>query len=160
MNHSQPSQFDDHVEPWHLTAFALGELDPDTRDRVQRRMDADPQLAMQLVEIQQTLDVVQRELKRSIPVVGLDDDHTRGVFEHLQNDPASIPVTQVPSANRWNGLRIGSAIGAGFGCFGVVVISIQLRTATQVRTRDQLRAADGEPGPKRGSVAQRHDAVQ
>jgi Ca-activated chloride channel homolog len=97
MNQLNPADPQDGFEPWHLTAFALGELDSEMRERVQRRIASDPAMAQQLLEIQQTLDRVQSELAHSTSSIVLDESYRDGILDHMRQASQPAEVAHGPA---------------------------------------------------------------
>jgi len=84
------------IEPWMLSAYALGELEPDDTARVSQALIANPALKEELKQIQQTIGAVQSVLQETEPAVRLKADQSNRVFASIlasePQQPASLPV--------------------------------------------------------------------
>jgi Ca-activated chloride channel family protein len=115
---NENATFDDGPEfqEWHLTALALGELSPELAASTQRRIDNDPQLALQYSEIQSTLKLLTRELQGSNEPKNLDSARREEVMAHIRSVAPSVPSGPVvrpaaDEASRWRRWRIAGAAG-------------------------------------------------
>ena len=84
------------IEPWMLSAYALGELEPDDAAHVSQALIANPALKEELKQIQQTIGAVQSVLQETEPSVRLKADQSNRVFASIlasePQQPATLPV--------------------------------------------------------------------
>lgn len=64
--HSQPPW-----QPWHLTAYVLGELEPDLAEKLEAAADQDAQLSAEITSIRHTIEDVREAL--ALEDAGVDD---------------------------------------------------------------------------------------
>lgn len=88
------------IEPWMLSAYALGELEPDDTARVSQALIANPALKEELKQIQQTIGAVQSVLQETEPSVSMKADQSKRVFASiLASDPHLL--TTLPARRQW-----------------------------------------------------------
>lgn len=115
MKDNTPSSDRPEFEEWHLTALALGELDAQLAASTQKRIDADPDLARQYAEIQSTLALVGKELKKNPSTMrDLDEPRRDEVIAHIQS--------ATRSSERWGQGRWRVAGAAGLLALAASVI--------------------------------------
>lgn len=84
------------IEPWMLSAYALGELEPEDAARVSQALIATPALKEELKQIQQTIGAVQSVFQETEPAVSLKADQSNRVFASIlaskPQQPSTLPV--------------------------------------------------------------------
>ena len=88
------------IEPWMLSAYALGELEPDDAARVSQALIANPALKEELKQIQQTINAVQSVFQETEPAVSLKADQSNRVFASILASEPQQPAT-VPVRRQW-----------------------------------------------------------
>ncbi len=88
------------IEPWMLSAYALGELEPDDTARVSQALIANPALKEELKQIQQTIGAVQSVLQDTDPAVRLKADQSNRVFASILASEPQQPAT-LPMRRQW-----------------------------------------------------------
>jgi Ca-activated chloride channel family protein len=132
-------------EEWHLTALALGELSPELADATRRRLEADPELAKQLSEIQSTLAWIERDLKQSPAVAGLDDERRENVLAQIRSvsNGTSNPSVALPTAGGtksfWTTWRAAGTLGA-LALAASVIVMLQMSSTLDFRSGVAHRA--------------------
>ncbi len=132
-------------EEWHLTALALGELSPELADATRRRLEADPELAKQLSEIQSTLAWIERDLKQSPAVAGLDNVHRENVLAQIRSvsDGTSTPSVALSTAGGaksfWTTWRAAGTLGV-LALAASVIVMLQMSSTLDFRSGVAHRA--------------------
>jgi Ca-activated chloride channel family protein len=83
-----------------LSAYALGELEPDDTARVSQALIANPALKEELKQIQQTIGAVQSVLQDTDPAVRLKADQSNRVFASILASEPQQPAT-LPMRRQW-----------------------------------------------------------
>ncbi len=124
-----------------LTAYLLGELDPETRAALEAELARSPELAAELTSLSQVLGVVSDAFSTE-PAVGLSPEQHQRVMEALSpipavpNDSPSAHGGATPSLwaawTEWLGWRGGFALAGGLAAVAVGLFLIApKREATQ-----------------------------
>lgn len=74
---------DNPIEGWYLTAFALGELDQESQDKVEAWLAKHPDGLREIEAIRQTASKVQQELAISTQSIQLDPTRTEKIRESI-----------------------------------------------------------------------------
>ena len=74
---------DNPIEGWYLTAFALGELDQESQDKVEAWLAKHPEGLREIEAIRQTASKVQQELAISTQSIQLDPTRTERIRESI-----------------------------------------------------------------------------
>jgi Ca-activated chloride channel homolog len=139
MNHNPSSAEQPEFEEWHLTALALGELSPELADATRRRIESDPELAKQLSEIQSTLTWIERDLKHSPMVTGLDEEHREKVMTQIRDSsmnalsPSVVLPPTVKRAAPKSTWRLAGGIGF-LALAAAVLVMFQMSGSVDLRS--------------------------
>jgi Ca-activated chloride channel homolog len=92
MNHNPNHSFNEPIEAWQLTAYALSELDAADANRVEQALERDSDLRSEYEQIQQTLGAVRSVLSPSNSVIALDKKQSDLVAQSIARSATSNPA--------------------------------------------------------------------
>lgn len=87
------------IEPWQLTAYALGELEPESRAQVESWIGTNPAAAAEVQAIRDTAATVQKQLASSTLSTGLDSRHTEHVHREISANNNRAAIIQVQKSD-------------------------------------------------------------
>ncbi len=84
------------IEPWMLTAYLLGELEPDETEMVRAAIETDSSLQIQLQDLQQVIGRVQSVLQHAETEPCLTEKQAAAISNQIQLATTSIDETKEP----------------------------------------------------------------
>lgn len=83
------------IEPWQITAYALGELDPEAHAEVESWISKNPAAAAELQSIRDTATHIQKQLASSTLSGGLDSRRSEQVLQEISGRNAGTATVQL-----------------------------------------------------------------
>ena len=83
------------IEPWQITAYALGELDPEARAEVESWISKNPAAAAEVQSIRDTATQIQKQLASSSLNAGLDNRRSEQVLQEITGRSTGTVTVQL-----------------------------------------------------------------
>jgi Ca-activated chloride channel family protein len=153
---------DPNIEAWELTAYALNELDAESRARIEKHLESNPESRAELKEIESIASAIQRQLSTVAPSMALDPARTKNLLDTMSRessqgrdaigDPhaskaSSVDRTSTPSRTGWTFSR--AAVTALCALAATVLIALMVAPESLRGLGKQI----GMAGPMESHVA-------
>lgn len=127
-------------EDWHdlMAGYALGDLDSEEAEALNRLLSEHPELAKELSGYQETLNLLPYTLRQENPPARLEE----AIFATIQADSAAVVVSSLSgsSRHRWVGWGMGGVIAAAvLLLLGYTSRQLQQQVAINQHLQQQLR---------------------